>query len=1646
MADTLVRHQRVRAAADAFRESKSDGQHAEPTTESDAKEKDGDAVSDTSDHSAGDTENRNQSAWGRLQRKFRVLTMMGFAKAKTWKRVRRNWSGLKGALKARIALPENASSMADVLRSPGTAGELNRSNGTTKCKRACFAPRRTNLPPSHRSDVRAAVLGEPHKVSVDPECLFNDARKAVHFTAILCQTFLVPFLFAFNHEITEGKWAPSLGGACLMLYALDIVFVSDSIATVLTGFVEAGNKVMDRRAIVRRYVTSASFVVDVLSVLPYDLIIYMTASGMVSRYLFMWRMTRLLRCVYLPALFSAAESAGGIHWRNMNQVLKMLTYTLLTLHVLGSLWFRTSIEYGFSHDGPADTDVVGDRADYPRPFLADPVLRDESVAVQYVMSLYFAVRSATSESLTGRSNPSNAAESLLNLFVTLAGILLVSYLIGAVGRLVGQLDASWSRHRTRLALVRRFLRHHNLSKELEDEVTEFFDFNYEESGGRNIASVAQDLSVTLRDEVALFLTHSILKKIPLFARAEEGFLISLVKTMTSVTVQRGQLVMRAGLPCKRLYLVHWGSLGVEVGDRETVSPVAGHAHGGVSQGTTPARLKPLVLSRSPWAARLANESDMAATSLRNLYDPTLEESDDESGRSSRVVDTLGPGHFIGRYTRDVRGFVPPTSVRAKTFCILYVVEHAAMTSLLQRYPATKARIERFLLRQRRGSLGYRRPSQDADSHAIRSRLRPGRGCCGAACFGACRLAGRVYPEQCKRCVAATARVSGFSWLSQGCFIRGVRHEGRVGAYAAADTPDGMSPRESSSPLAHPVPTHGIKRKASRARAAIRAGAWAVRSVVAAHKTHDGVSTYGSRRALNSSTKLSSHSLSDLGLDGAVSADGPLVIFPLSRFCTLWSIVVHMTVLFNVVIVPILVAFDDRMSAAAASKLAAGNTFCDVVYIADMFLKARTAYYDRGLCVTDPDHIWRRYRLRGGFWTDLVAAMPVDWCLAAAGDFSSVSHWARLLKLLRAPRLGRWVESTAAQHINADEAKLAVATSLVRLVFLLLFTFHFVSCVYWMFASASRGASRKWSDNTFAAPPSLHDTTSVLQLYIFSVNVVVRPGGLLRTTTPPSVDAAVFAIVVSILGVYLFAFAVGALGRAIADSDSTAAEFRKRQLSIEVFMSQRRIPAEMRDRVMHYFAVEWSSAHGLRAESICSELPSVLARRLRFELYRAPLRRTAAFCTASDRELAQLADVVTAESQAEGQVVFRATEVGDSVWIIAAGAVSLYFGPDAFQRIAEVGGAVGTGNSYVSRLARASSASSGAAMAAGGTEPRSSRGKLPPVVPRGRQASQRAEPESKSHEDDASSPVSARPTIVSDSVMQEVMAKPFTTIGPAEIAGEFAYFEGVRLTTAVTRCASELLSIRYVDLFHILDRNPLLEARLRLVARRKLKVMQTILNDAVAAHTTPRPRTRASQKRTKLSDPEDGRAVEGGDGSDTSTPRVVLGHNSSDVGGEKSDDSGLLGLEREDDDDASRPARRDASSRGVSSTDRAPGAADGAEGKAEKRLNGLSPTIQSPPTEADLLLQAELEAAGLVVEESVVPSRSWSPPPMAASGHLRESHFIDDEMMENALGMPPTIGPSPVLNRKRPAGQPRTLPTLGTTQRGVGGTKVAPSSP
>jgi hypothetical protein len=287
-----------------------------------------------------------------------------------------------------------------------------------------------------------------------------------------------------------------------------------------------------------------------------------------------------------------------------------------------------------------------------------------------------------------------------------------------------------------------------------------------------------------------------------------------------------------------------------------------------------------------------------------------------------------------------------------------------------------------------------------------------------------------------------------------------------------------------------------------------------------------------------------------------------VFSPYGQFKLVWDPIVTLLVLYFVIIIPVRVAFEPRVTLGAAVI----DYLILAIFALDILVSFNTAYVDpqTEAIVTDRHQIALQY-VRFWFWVDLLAAFPFSLVATTLSNSSQNFTALRTLRILRLCsilklfRMNRLKDIMGRLRINPHFVSLAV------LVLNIFFVAHIYGCVWHFIAlyEEDRGGVRSWVDILGFAQTDIYDRY-VASVYYVMVTMMTVGFGDIRAVTNTE---RVFAIVTMLTGGVVFGAMISRLAVIIQQRNPEAKALERNMTELKSFLVDIRMPTEARKRVI-----------------------------------------------------------------------------------------------------------------------------------------------------------------------------------------------------------------------------------------------------------------------------------------------------------------------------------------------------------------------------------------------------------------------------------------------------------------------------------------------
>lgn len=397
-----------------------------------------------------------------------------------------------------------------------------------------------------------------------------------------------------------------------------------------------------------------------------------------------------------------------------------------------------------------------------------------------------------------------------------------------------------------------------------------------------------------------------------------------------------------------------------------------------------------------------------------------------------------------------------------------------------------------------------------------------------------------------------------------------------------------------------------------------------------------------------------------------------------------------------------------------------RSIADIFYMIQIFIRFRTSYvapssrvFGRGELVINSSKIASRY-FRGGFWLDLIAALPLPqiliWGVIPNLRGSTMMNTKNALRFIiifqYIPRLCL-IYPLSSQIVKATGVvtETAWAGAAYNLILYILASHLIGACWYllsierledcWKQACRLEQSScqvkffdcervsdnerRSWFQSSnvtnkcdpnsnlypfgiYADAITSHVTsTKFFNKYFYclwwGLKNLSSLGQSLSTST--NVGEICFAIVIATLGLVLFALLIGKMQTYLQSTTVRLEEWRIRRTDTEQWMHHRQLPRELRQSVRKYDQYKWVATRGVDEEALLTGLPLDLRRDIKRHLCYDLVRRVPLFDQMDERTLDAICERLKPALCTQGTCLVREGDPVNEMLFIIRGNLDSY---------------------------------------------------------------------------------------------------------------------------------------------------------------------------------------------------------------------------------------------------------------------------------------------------------------------------------------------------------------------------------------------------
>ncbi|XP_066276868.1 uncharacterized protein [Branchiostoma lanceolatum] len=420
-------------------------------------------------------------------------------------------------------------------------------------------PKATPVHPNDRPEEKRKLL----RTYIYP--MTNASRVWEAIVAITCVTSVCINTFKISFDSSHAElW--------ILMYIFDALYLTDIVLQFFYVYFDYGVPVTDLKLIRRRYIRR-TFAVDLLSVLPIELIAFAVPGQSFWRTMAMFQLNRLLRIYRVQTFFDMLEMELGLKTVYI-RALKYTAVSWLCLHVMACGWFAlgcTGKHWGVhevcANDGWTEPT---ERSDILFP--------NNSTGYEYVISVYWATATSTSTGY-GDVHAKTLTEKAYSIAAMLAGVaVFFGLILGGMTSMLTNMDSQRARFTHRLETIKQYLIEEDIPEEQQRQIMNYYNYFWIRKRGVQSEGVFDILPFTFRAEISFQTNKGILEKTQFFAQHNVGFLRMLTLVLKPTLCLPNQVIAVRGDSASQMCFVHRGEIEV-MSEHDT--PIASFRHGKV---------------------------------------------------------------------------------------------------------------------------------------------------------------------------------------------------------------------------------------------------------------------------------------------------------------------------------------------------------------------------------------------------------------------------------------------------------------------------------------------------------------------------------------------------------------------------------------------------------------------------------------------------------------------------------------------------------------------------------------------------------------------------------------------------------------------------------------------------------------------------------------------------------------------------------------------------------------------------------------------------------------------------------------------------------------------------------------------------------
>ncbi|CAD8049359.1 unnamed protein product [Paramecium primaurelia] len=370
-----------------------------------------------------------------------------------------------------------------------------------------------------------------------------------------------------------------------------------------------------------------------------------------------------------------------------------------------------------------------------------------------------------------------------------------------------------------------------------------------------------------------------------------------------------------------------------------------------------------------------------------------------------------------------------------------------------------------------------------------------------------------------------------------------------------------------------------------------------------------------------------------------------IIDPDQTIKIIWDILMLISVIINLIYVPLELSFDFKASDQVVLYL---NTIPSWLLLLDVILTLQTAYYHEGTIHRNQAEILKNYMKGGKLMIDVLILIPI---LFQQYEID-ILKFALLFRIVKLPKMANNLE----EILNPKES-IKMLIQLAKLIYFIIITCHFCACLWGLLGELQiQQNSYSWLTH-YGIDGEIWTKKYIYSIYYCTITTLTIGYG---DITPQTDLEKIYSILLALLVCGVLGYSVSTVGNIIKLLQDKDQEYKQKLSILTNYLKSRNLNQQLQLQVRKYFEhyLKLEQESQFKAELMMQQLTQDLKEKVAIDLYFNILKNSKVLANLCENCLKKLCLYVHEKKLAPEEKIWSPDEKGTKIYFLLKGQLDI----------------------------------------------------------------------------------------------------------------------------------------------------------------------------------------------------------------------------------------------------------------------------------------------------------------------------------------------------------------------------------------------------